>query len=320
MDAVVVGLGRIGSKFGRDPLRKGIVTHASAWAAHPATDLVAGVDPDPGARQAFEEDHQVPAYASWQDLLEHHNPAFASVCVPPERHLETVVEVLTGGGVQRVICEKPCCPDLHSAEQLLKAVGTDPLRVGVNYTRQYDGLHRRLLPDLAPIRSGNGYYTAGLLNTASHWIASLLGTGVSIARVSARPAIDGQDPTPSMVFELVEGGTVSLHGLDVRNYLAYEMDLLTESARIQLQRSGTVGRRFVRMPSRQFSGYFELAESSEGLPAGLDDPMLAVIDDAVASVAENRAMLCSLMDAIAVHQVLAAAQTSLATGQPAQVC
>lgn len=315
LDAVVVGLGRIGAGFQRDPLRHGAVTHAGAYAAHDEFTLVAGVDPDGDQRAAFEADFGVPTYATYDDLIGHHRPDVVSIAVPPAMHGAAVWAALEGGAT-RVICEKPFTPSRREAEALVAAAGDGAARIGVNYTRRFDPLHRDVLGWFAEARpcGGTGRYTAGIRNTASHWFASLLAAGFDIVSVLARPSVDGDDPSPTVVLETCDGAHVYLEGHDVADHLLFEFDLVADDRRVQLLDSGARAIRFERRPSPMFSGYSELRPIDEHLPAGLESPMLPVVDDAVRSIAEGRPMACSAADALVVHRIIEAALSSLQTG------
>lgn len=313
--AAVVGLGRIGAGFQRDPLRVGAVTHAGAYVAHPGVELVGGVDPDPGQRAAFEADFGVPAYATLESLLADHRPALVSVCVPPPAHAEVVLAAVAANAA-RVLCEKPFTPSFAEARALVDALGSAAGRVGVNYSRRYDPLHLQLLGLVAgeALCGGTGRYTAGIRNTASHWLANLVAAGGEVEQVLAMPSVPGDDPTPTIVLGLVGGAHVYLEGHDVRDHLLFELDLVTDSHRIQLLDSGERGVLFERAPSPMFSGYHELRPADADLPRGMVGPMLPVVDDAVRSIAEDRPPVCGVSDALAVHAIIEAALLSLDAG------
>jgi predicted dehydrogenase len=238
-----------------------------------------------------------------------------SICTPPSAHSEGVLQALDAGA-RRVICEKPCTESLDEIEDLVTRVGERGGAVGINSSRRFDPLHRRVLSMAAAqrIRGVIGHYTAGILNTGSHWLADLISLGRPIERVRALPLDDGDDPTPCLLLFLGGGAVAYLEGHFVSDYLIYEMDVFTDEARVSLLDSGTGARILSRGESPRFSGYAELAPDGETLPQGLIDPLLAVVDDAVVSVKEDRPMLCPLADGVAVHKVIAAAHESLRTG------
>ncbi len=315
ISAAVVGLGRIGARFERDPLRLGAATHAGAWSRHPGATLIAGVDPEATYREDFTADLGVPAYATWEEMLANHSPDMVSIATPPKDHARGITAAIEAGAV-RVVCEKPFCGDLDSATQLRDALGEDSVRVGVDFTRAYDPLHRRLLGVASEqgVTGAIGHYTAGILNTASHWLCSLLKAGCVVEAVRAIEGIRGEDPSPHITLRLEGGGLVSLMAHEVADYLLFEMDIFTERSRIRLLDSGARGEWLEVVDSRMYLGYKELTPKKWAPPKGLSNPLLAVVDDAIRSAEGSRPMLCTVDDAIRVHAVIHAARLSLDTG------
>jgi len=314
IEAAVIGLGRVGATFQRDPRRTGVVTHAQAWQMHPATSLVAGVDPSGERRSDFEADFDRPAYPTLASMTAHHSPTMVSVCTPPTDHARSVLAALAAGA-ERVICEKPCTGRLEGAIRLFDDLGHDHFKVGVNFTRRYDPVHRRLFSAAAEegVTSASGRYTAGLLNTASHWFDGLLST-CNVTEVLAIPGAEGEDPTPTVIARLADGGVVTLFAESVARFMIYETDLVTASGRVRLERAGAEASRLRRVQSARFSEYHELAPDRFSPPLGLANALLWVIDDAVRSAKQRRAMRCTVADAIRVHAVLEAARESLECG------
>jgi predicted dehydrogenase len=320
MDAAIIGLGRIAVGFQRDPQRRGAVTHAEAWRRHPMTTLVGGADPDHAQREAFESLTGVPAYPTFEELCRRHRPAIVSVCTPPALHREMTAAALASGA-QRVLCEKPCTPDVRAARALLQDLGPDADKIGVNFHRRYDPLHRRLLARARAdgVTSGTGTYTAGLRNTASHWFETVLAAGADIVAVLALPGVAGADPTPTAILRLRGGGVISLHHGAVSEYLTYETDLFTPVSRVRLLDSGTRGELLTAEASPRFAGYRELIPTASALPPGMSSAMLTVADDIVTSLLQDRPPLCTVADAVAVHAVCDAVLSSLETGRWTEV-
>lgn len=313
--AAVVGLGRIGALFETGPLRGEAATHAGGWHLQPEAQLVAGVDPDVQRRTSFENYFGVPAFPTWSAMIGEVQPNIVSISTLPDLHAE-LVRLALDAGAQRIICEKPCTPDLASCRALLEDLGEEAQKVGVNFTRRYDPLHRRLFDECLkePIRGGIGHYTGGITNTGSHWLDGLHSAGGRVHRVLARPNVVGDDPTPNVLLELRDGANVYLQGHDVTDYTIFETDLYTRSRRIRLVQAGLRGELYERQPSSSFSGYFELQKGHGPLPDGLSRMMLSVVTDAIASLKEGRDMLCTIRDAALVHRVIDAVKKSLTAG------
>ena len=124
---------------------------------------------------------------------------------------------------------------------------------------------------------------------------------------------DDADPTVDAMLLTDDGASIVLLGGRVSDYMLYETDLLTPTSRVTMTSSGAAASWQQRSPSAMYSGYWELRAASAVLPLGLSNPMLAVAEDAIQSVANDRPMLCTLRDAVRVHQVLDAIEESLRT-------
>ncbi len=290
------------------------MTHAAAWDSHPLTRLVAGVDPDEGRREQFERIYHLPTYPTWGDMIAEHRPAMVSVCTPPGVHSELVIEALDAGA-SRVICEKPCTTSSQEARSLRARLGSDAWRVGVNFTRRFDPAHRWVFERIIQERlvAGHGFYTGGLRNTASHWLAGLLSTGSKVESVLAIPCVRDSS-SPNLALRLQNGGLVCLEGGNVEDYMCFEATLFTPENRVRLVHGGAILDVFGAHDSSRYSEYRELTEARVSPPLGLSNALLAVIDDAVRSQEQHRSMRCTIEDAIAVHDVLGAAEESLRTG------
>jgi predicted dehydrogenase len=219
-------------------------------------------------------------------------------------------------GVDRILCEKPCTPELSAIQGLVSDLGANALKVGVNYTRCYDSLHRRELGLLRSqtLMSGWGRYGAGLLNTVSHWFASLITAGATVARVLATPGVEAPDPSPNVILELDNKGLVFLTAGRVEDFMIFETDLFSSEGRIRLVDTGSLAERFLAVQSPRFSEYRELRLSNAAHPLGLSNVMLAVVDDAIMSLEEGRPMRSTLEQALRVHELLDAVLRSLSAG------
>ena len=142
--ALVVGCGAIGSDYDqRVPAGAPPRSHAGAYAASARTELVGGVDPDPGARERFAERWNVPCHASLADALAASAPVVASVCTPPDVRTE-IVEALLVHGVRAIWIEKPLAHELAAAESIVAACARSAVPLQVNFSRRFDRLHQRV--------------------------------------------------------------------------------------------------------------------------------------------------------------------------------
>ena len=97
LPALVVGCGGIGSRYDEGRVGGPPVTHAGAYAAHAATRLAGGVDPDPAAREAFERRWDAPCFGDLGEALESMRPALVSLCGPAEARPAGALAALEAG-------------------------------------------------------------------------------------------------------------------------------------------------------------------------------------------------------------------------------
>lgn len=92
--------------------------------------LVGGHDVSAERRAAWERDARVPAFASFQELVEKARPDAVVVCTPPDSHAELSIRALEAG--LHVICEKPFGRTPAEADAVLAAAAAAGRRVAVN--------------------------------------------------------------------------------------------------------------------------------------------------------------------------------------------
>jgi predicted dehydrogenase len=124
---VVVGLGPRGLQWGREVR------------GHPAFELVAGVDVDPGARSTAERELGVPM-ADLEPALSLDGVEAVIVATPPEHHEEPCRAALERG--LAVLVEKPFTLDLASAVELVELAEAREAPLLVAQTFRYLRAHR----------------------------------------------------------------------------------------------------------------------------------------------------------------------------------
>ena len=210
--AAVVGLGNIGQGYDYDLQDASrVLTHASGFHHHPGFRLVAGVDPDPGARERFTQKFRQPAFPSIAELYENLSPEVVSLGVPTAQHLAAFQEV-AARGPKAILCEKPLAGTLAEAEKICDLAQKGGILLLVNYLRRFEPgvleLKQRIeRRELGEIYKGTLWYSKGILNNGSHFIdllMFLLGEARQIAWLDGgRPGLE--DPEPDL--QITFGGT-----------------------------------------------------------------------------------------------------------------
>jgi predicted dehydrogenase len=111
------------------------------WAARgfhlPAARRVADAEPVggfetfPGQRTSWAKETGLPAYESFDELLERGRPELLVIATPPDSHSELCLQAL-GAGLH-VLCEKPFVPTPEEADRVLAAAEAAGKQVAVNH-------------------------------------------------------------------------------------------------------------------------------------------------------------------------------------------
>ena len=116
-------------------------SHASAMAAIPDIELVAGCDIVATAREGFLERWsgrwpELSVYGDYREMLARERPDLVSVVTPDHLHTEPVLAAIEFGA-RAIFCEKPLATSLEEADQLVAAVSASQVVMCVDYTRRW---------------------------------------------------------------------------------------------------------------------------------------------------------------------------------------
>jgi len=264
--AGIVGCGRIGSEFDDDPKRKSIASHAGAYSAVKRTELVAVCDADKVKLEKCGKRWNVPElYSDLEEMLEKERLDILSICTWNSTHL-ALTEQAVAHGVKAIFCEKPLADGLESGRRIVKLCKDNGVILQVDHQRRFCTFHQRLQDHvrkgkIGPICQAAFYYSNGISNTGSHMIDLLrffLGDvewvwGFKDAAQTGNEA----DPNIDAMLKFKDGTVCSLHALDHRDFLLFEMDLIGTLGRLRITHSGFDLDYFKVGPSKYFSGYKE---------------------------------------------------------------
>ncbi|MEA2516025.1 MAG: hypothetical protein QOJ59_5514 [Thermomicrobiales bacterium] len=116
-------------------------SHASAFAAMPGIEVVAGCDINPDAREAFERQWSptwpgVRTYADYREMLAREQVDILSVVTPDHLHRDVVLAGVKNG-VRAIFCDKPLATTLEDSDAMIAAVRERGVIVNVNHTRRW---------------------------------------------------------------------------------------------------------------------------------------------------------------------------------------
>jgi predicted dehydrogenase len=267
LTAAVVGLGRIGQGYDYDPVADNrVLTHASAFAAHPRIELVAGVDPDPYERERFTRKFSAPAYPDAATMQEQCQPDVIALCTPTNEHYAGFRQLIAGNP-RAIICEKPIAPILSEAREMVRLAAERHCVLLVNYMRRFEPGTRALAKAIRQGRFGEIYkgavwYSKGLLNNGSHFIDLLcfmLGNSAEVEYVRMGRDWNGNDPEPDCCLRF---GTAHIYLLAAREecYSMYTMELVGTKGVASYLNGGEAIRARFAAPDPVFSGSMTLQQ------------------------------------------------------------
>lgn len=285
---VLVGLGRIASSLEKDPYRQKPCTHAgvifSPWGKKRFL-FAGGIDPNPEKRNQFLAQWKLrPEFvgASPSELkLINRIPDLTVIATPTESHYQDAMEWIEAG-TKNLLIEKPVCETYLQAKDLERASRKKGVRIWVNHERRYHPKYawaKQVLDSgkYGPIRiirasvltsalsPGRAYKgrTGPLFHDGTHavdLIHWILGKPDRIRSVlHRRKGIPIEDRALALL-EYKDGPVVFLEAGGARSYFQFEVDIMTEKARILLSNDGSV--LFESKPSRRYKGFNSLTEVS----------------------------------------------------------
>lgn len=322
--AGLVGCGRIGSEFDKDPKRKTVSTHAGAYASLANIEFCAVSDADPEKMNAAKERWSVPrAYPDYRDMLAREKLDLLSVCTWNNTHRE-IIEEAVRHGVRGVYCEKPIAESVESAEAIDALCEKSGLVFQINHQRRFDRRHRELRErilrgELGRMQSAVFHYTAGVANTGSHMFDLLrffLGDavwaeGVFSPNVSPNP----NDPNVDGCILFENGVFCSVHACDVKEFLIFELDLIGTRGRVRVMKSGFRFETSEVKDSDVFTGYKELFRADETSEAGPQDSWIVEgVKHLVSCLDEGRPSISSADDGKKALELICAMKESAENG------
>jgi predicted dehydrogenase len=116
-------------------------SHASAMAAIPEIEVVAGCDIVPTARDRFVERwgarwQGLRVYDDYRTMLERERPDLVCVVTPDHLHTSPLLAALEFGA-RGIFCEKPLATTVEEADQVVAAAAASGVAMCVDYTRRW---------------------------------------------------------------------------------------------------------------------------------------------------------------------------------------
>lgn len=324
--AGIIGLGQIGSRFDEDPKRKGVWTHAGAYAHVPQVVLVAGTDPDESARCAFESRWGVKGlYGDYRQMLERERLDLVSVCLPTSLHAEAV-RAAVDAGVRGIFCEKPLAGTVEEGRGVVEYCRDRGIVLAVNYSRRWDpsylwpqGLMRQGF--LGRLCSVSAIYSGQIYHIGTHLIDIMQMYAGKAEWVVGKWAGDARasDPTVAGLLGFQDGVSGTLLSMPERTDLVSEVDLLGTEGRLRITENGRTLDAYRFQESLHYSGYRELALVETANPNPTAERFVGAVQDIIQCIETGAQPACSGADGLAVLETAAALCQSAQAGGIKQV-
>lgn len=184
--------------------------HASAYAAMPGVELVAGIDTRPAPLAAFNAEHGIPrGFASLDEALAWGEFDAVSNVTPDGAHYPTTMPLLAAG--KHVLCEKPLATNAAHAETMAMAAAKAGVVNMVNLSYR----------DVPALQKAAAMVRAGEIGTVRHFEASYLQSWLT------QPAWGDWKTDPKWLWRVSTAhgskgvlGDVGIHILDFATYIA----------------------------------------------------------------------------------------------------
>lgn len=265
--AAVIGCGRIGFGFDKDPKRKCVATHTGAFGSVKGVNLVAVCDVNRKRLKECVDTLAIPgSYTDFKEMLKKEQIDILSICTPADTHYSILRDAVRFP-LKAIFCEKPLADNSKNAIRMVNLCKEKKIILQVDHQRRFDPLHinlRELIRsrELGGVQQANFYYTAGVKNTGSHMFdlfRFFLGEAEWIeAFYSKNKSHRDNDPNLDGIIKFKNGVLATFQACDVKKYLIFELNCTLDKGRFSLKDSGFSVDFYISEDSRHFSGYKEL--------------------------------------------------------------
>lgn len=312
---VLIGLGNVAYKLGRDSTSGSSLSHCAAYHNNPQTTLIGGYSPELEHRVAFNQCTNVPTYSTLDSMLNALKPDIVSICSPTQFHASQL-ETCLKQAVPMVWLEKPMASNSHDSNKLCDRYlcQTAPQsKVLVNYQRRYTQSYTQLKNAIADNKYGNVInievrYSKGLLTNGSHMLDLLFfffgEPDVEIIWKDSSCSDDviskKSDTNPSFVLLMANKYKVFCIGSDAP-YHNNDIVVTFDKARLSIIHGGMTIITEEKEEHELFKGFYRLKEIPENpiTDNGFDFSFDKALADLIASHQEGRQPLSNPVTASA---------------------
>jgi len=331
----IAGCGRIASLLEDDPLREKPATHAGAFAAHPATCMIACCDINRDRLHLFAKRWGIrKLYTDYREMIDTEKIDILSVASWTETHSK-IVEYAAESGVLGIYCEKPIAINLSQAGRMVEACEKNGVALVIGHERRWDRdfqIVKQMLcaGELGQLRSITGYtlsacppklsrrkYGGGaLFHDGTHMVdlfRFFAGDPVCVIGLEERP--NGKNYIENTVTGLVNFQN-DVKGIIVgggeRSYFHFELDVQTDTARVLL--GNHVSEMYACQASKRFTGFTELVKVPFPTGNGGVNPYVGGVSDLIREIETGQKSISSGVDGYKALETIIALYRSAGKG------
>lgn len=303
---VLIGFGKMGAGFGRDPVMARhfqYASHAQVLASHPLFSWEAVVDPSEKALAVAREEYHVPVVAhNVEELRRLYDPEVAVLATPPRGRLELLSRLPSLKGL---VVEKPLGTSLAEGRELVDFCKQRGIAVQVNFWRRGDEFYRDLASHALKDLVGQPYavfgvYGNGLRNNGSHvidFVRMLFGEIRSAEVLSPETSfVEGpiaEDRNLHFLLALESGVNALFQAIPFKSYREIGLDIWGDKGRLSLMQESLGIYLYPRVQNRAIQDEWEVASDQPRVFAPTCGNALYRMYDNLAAVLTSGASLWS---------------------------
>jgi predicted dehydrogenase len=304
LKVLIIGLGGISFRYDEDLPATFVLTHARAFTIHSKFTLVGGVDLNKKNRDDFSLAYNCNVYGEIEDAVKNELPDVIVVATPTETHCQVIKTIFNHSKPPFILCEKPLAYNISEAQEILKACKDNNAWLYVNYMRNSSKVTSHIsecinngviLPPFKIVH----WYTKGLYNSASHFIAlfnHLLGMPLNVKLLDDLIDRTAIDPEPNFKITYRHAEAIFI-ALNKDNFFHNSFELIAKNGRLLYEQGGETVKWFRIESSGGFSNYKRISPNPVNFDSDFNLMQFTLVDNFWNEINSNNGVLCSGEDA-----------------------
>jgi predicted dehydrogenase len=317
INAAIVGLGKIGSRFDEDPKRENVFSHTGAYQKlKDDFNVVAGCDVSEENLKLFSNRcPRAKLFSNFQQMLTEVDIDVLSICTPADLHRQQVLEGLESENPRLIWCEKPLALTEQDGLEMVKACRQRDVPLIVHHNRRWMGTYQKAkqyilagkLGQLTSFRisTPNRIWTLG-----SHMIDLLiyyLGMPDQLVAFERKNLLEDDEKAFDVMASCQSGVVAHILTTGTKKDIIVEVDIVGDKGRVWVEDNGN---KFSYIPfgvSEKYQNYNELNHSQKevSLNPPEESTLVKTAEEIVAYFKNQRASFsCEGEDGLQVIQII----------------